>query len=465
MRREVRARQSRGFVPPRPTRLGRWLLRTFGALYLRVARGTAGVQILRPEILHDAFKAFYDGSIRLLILFRHVEVADGPLVMHALSGALDRYDRKHGGRSLPRRPHSHFLYGKDVLNWAGAGARWVFPRLGGIPVANTRLERRAHEAIRDIILTGDYPLALAPEGQVTYQMFHVSELTAGAGTMAHWIERDLLSVAKGGSNGSKKPGILLLPLAIGYHLSKDHCELAERTLERLAASLQAPPPPGATLVDRLLRATDLVLDTVEELYQTAYPVVFREAERYRGEPRSARINFLCDRILRCAELGAVRGTGDSILKRLFAVRFRVYDILYPNGVDLEALSPPLRRWSDYRIHAATTMDRHAQIVDILMYVRPEYITAGQSPHRAAEYALNLLDVIHRVSGGNIDSRHTPRHKRARVLVGDPIDAAAVLRAPGQTPKQAIETLNARVSRSLDRVTARLEGQMVAEQPT
>lgn len=460
MNRQFRARAAQEFRAPRPTRFAVWLLRRFGPTYLRIAQGVRETTLLNPEILHDCYRAFQRGATRLLVLFRHVEVADGPLIMSALAGELDRYDRaiRRRGTGLPRRPHSQFLYGKDVLDWAGAGARWVFPRLGGIPVVNTRLDRRSHAAIRDAILRGRHPLALAPEGQVTYQMFHVSDLTAGAGTMAHWIERDLVSVAR-----KERPGILLLPVAIGYHLGTDQKRMIEEVLARLQTALGVRLSAAESLGDRLLDATDTVLDVLETAYTAAYPGVFRTEGS--AETRSARIVRLCDRILRCAELGRKRTREESILRRLFAVRYRVFDIRYRVDVDPRDLDPVGRSWADFRTLSAATLDRHAQIVDILMYIRPEYIAGSPSTLRLVEYALNLLDIANRMAGGNIDTRYSPRGKRARLLAGEPIDAAAVLRDPQRTPKQAIQALNDGVYASFQSVSAELERRMTAETRT
>ncbi|MFP4378301.1 MAG: hypothetical protein ACLFP4_14750 [Spirochaetales bacterium] len=46
-------------------------------------------------------------------------------------------------KSLPQKhaPHCHFLYGRDVLNWAGGSARWIFPWSGGIAVSNAQQDR------------------------------------------------------------------------------------------------------------------------------------------------------------------------------------------------------------------------------------------------------------------------------------------------------------------------------------
>lgn len=483
------ARSARGFRAPRPTRFALAVLRLFGGLYLRLAQGTREVALLNPEPLRSGFRAFQHGKVRLLILFRHVEVADGPVVMSAIARELWRYDRRRSPRGngrLPQPPHAHFLYGKDVLNWAGAGARWIFPRLGGIPVVNTRLDRNSHQAIRDTIVSGAYPLTLAPEGQVTYQMFHVSDLAAGTGTMAHWIERDLVSSVRRADKvaaedqsrpksasparspasgpGGARPGILLLPVAIAYRLTDDYPKLLADIVKRIETQIGVRLPQSKPMRDTLLAATELVLNQLEAAYAAAYPAVFRNHPTASAEALSDRVRMLCDRILSCAELGTKRRSEKSILRRLFGVRYRAMDLFHREDTDPAALSPTARAWADFRVLDAATMDRHAQIVDILMYLRPEYIESSPSSHRLAEYALNVLDVTNRVAGGNIDSRYSPPNKRARLLAGSPIDAAEVLRRPGTTPKTAINELNREVYSKLTELSADLEARMSADTP-
>ena len=474
MRRLPKATFSRGFYPPRPSRFVIGLLRHIGKLYLRIGQGTRQVKIYNPRPLYDAFHSFYSGKARLLIVFRHVEVADGPVIMSALTVNLrrltrSRLHRKRGGIDgppLPKKPHSFFLYGKDVLNWAGAGARWAFPRLGGIPVVNTRLDRASHDAIRGAIVAGEHPLALAPEGQVTYQMFHVSELAAGVGTMTRWIEQDL---------AEEPQDIMILPIAIGYHLARDHESLIRNVLGRIYRVLGRHPDyserasvegSAGSSAEELFAATDLLLRWLEESYDRAYPSVApsrgdREAGGADPDTLSRRIHNICQRILSVAELGS-GGRDRSTLRRLFASRYRATDLLYREDVAPKRLSPLARAWANFRALDALTMDRHSQIIDVLMYVRPAYIAVSPSVHRRAEYALNLLDVTNRIAGGNIDSRYSPGGKRARLLVGEPINAGEILRKPGRSAKSAAGVLNQRVHDDFVELSLALERRMQRE---
>lgn len=465
---EVRARAARPFLPPRPTAFGLWVLRTFGGLYNRIVRGVSDLRVENIDTLLRAYREFSEGASKLLVLFRHVNVADGPVVMTAVTQKLHRYARRRKVR-LARKPHVQFLYGRDVLNWTGPGARWIFPRLGGIPVTNTRLDRQSHTAIRETITHGEYPLALAPEGQVTYQMYHVSELAAGTGTMARWIEQDLYRLE--GDNSSA--GITLLPLAIGYDYSQDPGSLIDESVHAIETELGMRVPRGEDVRETLLNATDLIVSALESLYDTWYPderdLGNTAATPLSSEPGvretvlSERLEHLCDLILRRAEATTGGNASESALRRLFDLRYKIMDMRFRPDSDPDTLPAALRSWADHQARRAGVLERHAQLVDILMYVRPMYIPQNAGAHRLMEYALNLRDVLNRLKGGNVNTRFAPKRTRARVLVGEPIDGRAILRSHPESPRTAIYTMNETVHEALRALSWELEDRMSSDE--
>lgn len=439
------------------------MLRFFGGVYNRLARGVKVIEIDHARALYHAVRSFQVGESRLLILFRHVEVADGPVVISAITRKLRGYSRRYRVR-LPRKPHTHFLYGRDVLNWTGAGARWIFPRLGGIPVKNSRVDRQSHEAIRATIAHGEYPLALAPEGQVTYQMFHVSELAAGTGTLAKWIEEDLFRLGGAG----QLPGIAMLPVAIGYEYSRNPSKLIATNLRWIEERLGISIPHGASERETLLTATELVVAHVEACYREGIANVAESEEMpapagsMSPNALSARIERLVDRILASTEAITGLPSDGSVLRRLFHLRYRIMDMKYRPDGDPHRFPPSRRKWADFLAGTAEMLDRHSQIVDILMYIQPLYIGSGCSVHRLMEYSLNLRDVINRLAGGNINTRFTPRRKRARLLIGSPIDARSILSAHVDSARTAISELNESVHDSFRALSWELEERMSSD---
>jgi 1-acyl-sn-glycerol-3-phosphate acyltransferase len=59
-------------------------------------------------------------------------------------------------------------------------ARLVMPRVGAMPIHHTKLDSKGMVRIFQSLKNGPYPLAIAPEGQVTYNTEQVLNLEQGA---------------------------------------------------------------------------------------------------------------------------------------------------------------------------------------------------------------------------------------------------------------------------------------------
>ncbi|MFA6785403.1 MAG: hypothetical protein WCR13_10945, partial [Sphaerochaeta sp.] len=98
--------------------------------------------------------------------------------------------------------------------------------------------------------------------------------------------------------------------------------------------------------------------------------------------------------------------------------------------------------------------RHAQIVDILQYLDLDYLQAPCSEGRACEFALNLLDVVNRMQGGNIASRFTPKHKKAVLFIGKAITLEGMKKPLSR--KQGLMSTMDKVYASLQKTSEELE---------
>src|SRR6056297_4092017 len=177
------------FVAPRLNPLILHLARTFGPLYVKTV---LGLRIHRPkqmDTLLQEYQQFARGSSKLIIVFRHVHVHDAQVLFYTLNNLLPNYARAQKVR-LTKRPHAHFIYGRGVPVWGGKHLEWLFSRLGGIPVHHRKLDRNGLDVVRSYMLQGEYPIALAPEGQVTYHNEIVYELEPGFAQLALWAKQD-----------------------------------------------------------------------------------------------------------------------------------------------------------------------------------------------------------------------------------------------------------------------------------
>ena len=407
-RRPVRGR---GFYAPRYSPAGHRLIRTLSPAYLKWMEGMGPVEIQGLETFAGCFNAFSRGEKRLIIIFRHPSRKDPPVLAYALNSLLPRQCRKEG-LELDGRPHALFLYGKDVLNWAGPAAVWAFPRLGHIPIQNLGPNREGMNLLRKELKEGAFPVALAPEGQVTYHMNHCASLASGFSFLAQWA----LESGK---------DVLLLPVMLGYEYSPEPGKYALELLARWEKEsglslegLSAGARTGEELNRLVFRATDGTLRLLEDF------LGIREGDlpvNELPEDLHSRLERACLSALRMAEDLAGLAHSGPILERVFRIRYEGMGRIYREDGNPADLPPLKRRMADIHSLEARIFLLYQQIVDVLEYVDPRYLlSAPEGSQRPCEYVLNLLDVLNRLRGGDINSRFYPRGHRAVVKAARPV---------------------------------------------
>jgi hypothetical protein len=405
---------------------------TLGTAYLKVFERVATVRIEHEEVLVDQFERFFKGDQRLIIAFRHVAKEDAPVLMYAIAKRLKHAVKPKQSQSFVA--HAVFLYAKDVLNWAGSITKWLFPRIGCIPVQNGGANRNGLHVLRKEMKEGRFPIALAPEGQVTYHMYRSHPIQSGIATLASW----------GTESGT---GVNILPVAIGYRYSEDPERFIQTLMKRWEqeSGLTLKDIPTTPILSLLLEAQLKTIGLLEQFYQIVPP----------QEPQSPRERILtiCDHALHQAEYLAKRRAEGAIIDRLFRIRNSGEEAVYPEHIELQHLPRVSRSIADFRALEAQVYLRHTQIVDVLEYIDEQYIASPCSAGRACEFALNLLDVLNRMCGGNVDSRFTPKNKAAVIDIGQPIP---VEYTGTRIAKERLKAITAQVEQALQAVSTDLE---------
>jgi hypothetical protein len=198
-------------------RLPGFILRRLSSIYLRFAEGISEVRIEGLQTYLDELEGFKNGSWRLIIAFRHISKADAPVLATLFGRIIPRQQRSSPGN----REHFwvRFLFGDMVLDWAPAAARWLFPRIGSLPVSNQMLVRSQVDAIRRVLGEGVHPLCLAPEGQVNYYNERSGAVTHGVSHFTRWALSD-------------GPAVKILPVRI-YYEYRNPSRLVGRAVEDL----------------------------------------------------------------------------------------------------------------------------------------------------------------------------------------------------------------------------------------
>lgn len=447
-RRRYGAAEGLRFLEPRFSRFAHTLVRLLSPAFLRFVEGVRRVEVQGARTLLEEYRSFAAGESRLIVAFRHPSASDAPVVGHLFA----RRVRKLAGREgvqLPKETFIHFLYGRGVPLWSGPGTGWLLPRVAAIPVYHRRVDSKGMAAVREAAVAGRFPIALAPEGQVTYHNKRFGELEAGTGRIALWCREDLRR------RGEAK-AVRLLPLAIEYRFGPGAGRSFDRALKwieeqsGLSTEIRSGAP-APELYQGLMALTGGLLKQLERLY-APYAEGSTAAAGALSPPEAAiatspggeesiaatgaaptvelplllrrRIEAICDTALRVGERSHGIPSKGSLLDRVFRLRDAGWNRMFRN--DLPDLSPTERAYADAFAEQAKLSARHMELVDALEYLDPGYIFPEAGFDRFLEYALMLQDVVNRLLGGTIAGRMVVKGREAIITVGEPRSVEAIL---------------------------------------
>ena len=405
--------EEQAFPQPNYKRWVHLLGRLIGPGYLYLALGIKKLSVYNSKTLNQSIEAFKQGNHILIITFRHVAKEDAPALLVGI-----------------RKTHLRFLYGRDVLNWAGKVTSFIFPRLGFIAVQNRGTNKEGLNLLKKAVQEGNFVLSLAPEGQVTYHMYRTSPIQIGVANIASWALE----------TGKK---VTILPLVVGYRYTDDAdamiVELLERWQRTSGIQLEK-----STEKEQLYSAFEASLNLVASFFHLEMPSNLSYLEK-----RDA----LCDDLLSQAEEQASLAKGEgTILDRLFRLRFHAEDLLY--RANNAQRCPVSEQHLLYEQEKARLYLRNCQVVDILEYLDPSYICPPDEKGRMCESLLNLLDLLNRLEGGTINTRYSPRGKKALIYVGDELTLTEEI-ASMASRKKKIGMINNMVEDALSKTSEQL----------
>ncbi len=375
----------------------------------------------------------------MILAFRH-PYGDEPQVFSFLFDVLLKRRARRAGISLSGHPHARFIHGYEVALWGGSLIRWLLPRIGAVPVYHVRADSAGIKNIRSIIRSGPYPIALAPEGQVSYRSETVPRLETGSAQMGFWCAEEL-------EKERRKEGVCLLPLSVHHRFDpRDEKKIVKiiRAMERMCG-LDAPDQSSIPLQRRLEALDAKALSMTEDFYDRTY------GKRAEAEGRDARWDSLRKIALLEGEraLGIAAHPQADEIQRVYRLRQECWDRIY--SLDPARKIGALERsFADRRAGEAWFAMRHMEFVDISYYLDSEYLGesfgAGPSFDRIAETAINLHDLIARFAGGNISNRSSALRKKAVIVAGNAIDIRGRLDAYKENRKQAVDDVTAEMKR-------------------
>ncbi len=380
--------------------------------YFRLAMSCTGMELLNPEPMVKALKSAMDGKSRLILAFRH-PYGEEPQFLSYLFLKLMAKEFKKLGLELPGQPWLRFIHGYEVPRWGGALIRAVLPRMGALPVHHSKMDREGLERIRSSLMNGPWPIALAPEGQISYNARTLPRLEQGA-------LRFGLDAAKKLKESGQDKEIILLPLSIRLRYSQKaqasldkNLKLAEKLLclETVSSALG--------LRERICAIRDSSLNLAEQFYGL----------KPGSNSVSARIDSLVLSAINAAEqiLGLSKGSGHEI-DRVYRIRQEGWDRIFVAGRE-EILNSGLlaETLMNRKTGEAWYAMRHMELADLgWYYAKLDHEGFAEDGFESmVEYAQNVLDFCNRLLGGNFNSRVQIKPRFVQFLPALPINLTEI----------------------------------------
>lgn len=430
---------------PTVLRMTQWLL----PWWLKYKLGCASIETDNVEVLADLYGQFDRGQTRFLIAFRHPNSPNDAFCMGHLLWQGVPQAAKARGLTLKYPVHSHVIYDRGIPIWAGDFASWIFSRLGGSSMQRGKLDRQGLRSARNLMASGQFPIAIAPEGGTNDHSEIVSPLEPGVAQLGFWCVEDLQAA---GLNQQ----VAIVPVSIQYsYLTPPWAEL-EKLLSEVEADLGLPQQEichseasSNSLYLRLFRAGEELLSLMEKFYDQFYhqqPTHTPSVEDPNAK-MAARLQALLDTALRvCEEYFDIKPKGNAI-DRCRRLEQAGWNRIYRQ--DSEALCPVELGLANWVAEEASLRMNHMRVVERVTAVTGKYVLEKPTAERFSETLLILWKVVTWIKGGNAGKRPYLGKQRVQMRVGETIDVSDRYPAYKSNRRQAIEQLTQDLQTALE----------------
>ncbi|MBT9310778.1 1-acyl-sn-glycerol-3-phosphate acyltransferase [Leptothoe kymatousa] len=420
----IRAQPPLDFIPEQFSPWVRRLLKVIVPGWMRWHTDLVDIRVKNPEVLAQKYGEFWAGQGRLLLAFRHPAPEDAYCLAHLLWRAVPQAGQQQG---LSLQPvHSHFIYDRGIPLWAGRWMGWLCSRLGGVSIQRGKLDLVALKAARKLLVSGEFPLAAAPEGGNNGHNEIVSPLEPGVPQLAFWCVEDL-------NKADRSEPVYVVPLGIQYRYIDPPwaaiSQLLTQLEDRSGISGELPKLPElpsaelANLYGRLYRLAEHLLTLMESYYHQIYDL---EPPADRDDDANAqlatRLKHLLDGALSVAETYFKLKPKGSVIDRCRRLEQAGWERIFREDLrDEAALSSVERGLADRVAEEADLRMWHMRLVESFVAVTGRYVLEKPTADRFAETVLLLADMVARIEGKNPFPRPSLGKREALVTVGEPIN--------------------------------------------
>lgn len=381
------------FVAPRSGTLIPEIMRYLLPTYLRKVWGIEKVDCLGVEKLQNSLA---EGA-GVMLAPNHCRPCD-PMVMGSLASAAGCY--------LYILASAHLFYESRFQSW-------LLPRIGAFSIFREGLDRAALEKATQILVEGERPLVLFPEGVVSRSNDRLNPLMDGAQIM-------LRGAAKQRAEIGRQAPVVLHPIAIRYFFGGDVEGAVKPTLDELEKRLTWIPRKGKSSEDRarLLGSALLGLKEIEHFGSVQVGEIPERIERLV----SSTLDPVETHWLKSPQKG-------SVIARVKRLRTAILPEIVKGEL---SESEKEERW------------RHLEIIynaQQMSFYPANYLTPGAPPE-------HLLETIERFEEDITDVARIYSPLRAIIQVGDPLVVS--------TEKEKGNPLMQRVEDSLSRMIEELK---------
>jgi len=392
---------------PRISKFVLFLLKLFTRLYLFLFYGIARIVLKDDMSLINPFKRALAGDSRCIIAFRHPNGGEPQLLTWFFLFKLWFYARKRKVR-FARWPHALMVYGYEVVRWGGWVPRFVMPNVGAMPIHHSKMDSKGMARLYKAITDGPYPLALAPEGQVSYTVDKIPRLEPGIIRIGFKAAQQLV-------DKNITAPVEILPISVHFRYGSWGKIIKIILLKRIEklCGFSGREAKKFSFIDRMSRCRDKILEINEDRYNI---------KRDTSLPFEERLDLVLNAALETAErLLGIKSEGDYFA-RLYKVRQTCWDRIFLPGVNsLDDIPRIERSVKDLMAGEAWYISRHQELADFGWYFRCPLPTEETAFHNKIEYLKNLWDFASRTMGGALSNRANIFPKKMIIHAGEVIN--------------------------------------------